>query len=345
MDSTKKEGNTASGVPAPAAPGNGGDTNTTDSLESGKGASTSSEQVTITTEKGAKAGDKPPVQRTGTVGRLVTHLNIYLVAFVLLIVVTGASGAIFYVRQNNQASKENTLSSQSLSQATLDQLANNDVTVGEPQHTLNVQSNAIFTGSVLVRKDLQIAGGLQVGTGTAINGIRVSGVSKFDDVQIAKSLSLNGTGSIQGQLTIQGSLNVNGTGTFQGPLSAPQVTVGSLQLNGNLNLTHHITAGGSTPSRSNGTALGSGGTVSISGSDTAGSVSINTGSGPGPGCFITVHFTTAFNGTPHIVLTPVGSAAGGLNFYITRSTTEFSICTTNSPPGGSSFGFDYIAFD
>jgi hypothetical protein len=44
-------------------------------------------------------------------------------------------------------------------------------------------------------------------------------------------------------------------------------------------------------------------------------------------------------------VTPVGSAAAALNYYIQRSTSSFSVCTTNSAPGGSSFGFDYIAFD
>ena len=32
----------------------------------------------------------------------------------------------------------------------------------------------------------------------------------------------------------------------------------------------------------------------------------------------------------------------GLNYYITRSTTNFVICSTNAAGAGQSFGFDYI---
>jgi cytoskeletal protein CcmA (bactofilin family) len=210
---------------------------------------------------------------------------------------------------------------------------------------LSVQSNAVFAGSVLMRGNLQIAGTLQVGSNIALNGMRVTGNSTLDDVQITKSLALTGDGSVQGRLTVQQSLAVNGTGTFLGAVSAPSITAGSLQLSGDLNLTHHIAAGGGTPSRSNGTALGGGGTVSVSGSDTSGSITINTGTSPGAGCFLTVNFATKFNSTPHVVVTPVGSGAAGLAFYINRSTTNFSVCTTTAPPGGASFGFDYMAFD
>jgi len=158
-------------------------------------------------------------------------------------------------------------------------------------------------------------------------------------------LAVAGSGAIQGQLTVQKNLSVNGSGTFNGPLSATQISVGRLQLTGDLTLTHHLIAGGSIPGRSNGGALGGGGTSSVSGSDTAGSISIHTGGGTHPGCFTTVNFTQHFQSTPHIVVTPVGSAAAALDYYIQRTTSSFSVCTTNTAPAGSSFGFDYIAFD
>ncbi|MEK7153729.1 MAG: hypothetical protein AAB834_07280, partial [Patescibacteria group bacterium] len=140
-------------------------------------------------------------------------------------------------------------------------------------------------------------------------------------------------------------MSVSGNSIFNGPLSAPQISTNSLQLNGDLVLTHHITAGGPIPAVSKGTALGSGGTVSVSGSDTSGSLTINTGGSPGAGCFATINFVRKFNGVPHVTVTPVSSGAAGLNYYVNRSTTEFSVCTTNPAPGGQTFGFDYIALD
>ncbi len=281
----------------------------------------------------------------GLFQRLLSHLNIYLLLFILLLIIAAVTGTIYYLKANNQANSANTLSSQSLTQSELSQLANSDVTVGGPQYTLNVQSNAVFSGSLLVHSNLQVAGTLQIGSTATNNNLQVTGNSIFDDVQINKSLALNGNGSVQGQFNVQGNLGVNGAATFSGAISAPQLTVSSLQLSGDLALLHHINAGGSTPSRSYGTALGSGGSASVSGADTAGSVTINTGSNPAVGCFLTITFTTPFNATPHIVITPVGSSAAGVQYYINRSTTNFSICTASVPPPSVSFGFDYIAFD
>ncbi len=277
--------------------------------------------------------------------RVARQFNVYLLLFVLLFFLAIIAGVILYLKANQQANNNNNSNSQSLTQSELSQLANGDVTVGGPKSTLNVQSNAVFAGSVLVSSNLQIAGTLQVGSDAANDGLRVTGNSTFDDVLIDKSLALNGNGSVQGQFNVQGNLGVNGTATFSGNISAPQLTVGTLNLNGALSLTHHITAGGSTPSRAYGSALGSGGSASVSGSDTAGSISINTGSSPAAGCFLTITFATAFNATPHIVITPVGSSAAGIQYYINRSTTNFSVCSASTPPASASFGFDYLAFD
>jgi hypothetical protein len=118
-----------------------------------------------------------------------------------------------------------------------------------------------------------------------------------------------------------------------------------LQLNSDLTLTHHIVAGGGTPGRSPGSALGGGGSVTVGGSDTAGTVTINTGNAPASGCFVTVNFTQKYNSTPHVLITPVGSAAGGIAYYINRATSSFSICDATNPPSGSSFAFDYFVID
>lgn len=271
-----------------------------------------------------------------------SHLNVYLVMFALLLLASGVTGVVLYFKSSSNA---NDTLPQSLPSSTLEQLSTSDVNVGEPKHTLSVQSNAVFSGDVLVRNNLQIAGNLQVGNNLAIAGLRVTGNSTFDDVQVSKSLAVTGNGSVQGQLNVQQALSVNGAGTFNGTLSAPSLTVGSIQVGGDLNLTHHIAAGGPTPSRTNGSALGSGGTASVSGSDTSGTVTINTGSSPSTGCFVTITFVAKFNATPHMSLTPVGANAASLGYYVNRSASNFSVCTTSIPPAGTAITFDYIALD
>ncbi|MDZ7744723.1 MAG: hypothetical protein U5K77_03115 [Candidatus Saccharibacteria bacterium] len=161
----------------------------------------------------------------------------------------------------------------------------------------------------------------------------------------ANQLSIAGNTDIQGELLVESDLSVTGSGTFGGTLSAASLNIETLQLNNDLQLNRHIDAGGATPSQTNGSALGGGGTASISGTDTAGTVNINTGNSPPAGCFITVNFSVPFNGTPHVVITPVGSSAASLNYYITKSGSSFRICTTNPPPAGANFAFDYVAID
>jgi cytoskeletal protein CcmA (bactofilin family) len=301
-------------------------------------------------QEGESAADSspPPPQQHNRFRQLLRQLrrriNLYLLLFTVIILIAGAIILIAYL-QSRQSTLTNQLQTQSLSQNTLNQLANSDATVGNSQSILNVESSAIFAGQVLVRQNLQVAGNLQIGGTVALSNITVAGSSQFGQVTVNKNLAVSGDTAIQGTTTIAKSLQVNGNGTFNGPVSAPQVSTGSLQLNGDLVLTHHINTGGTTPSRSSGTALGSGGSVSISGSDTAGSITINTGSSPAAGCFVTVNFTAKYNATPHVQVTPIGSAAGGLAYYVNRSTISFSVCDNTAPPAGSSFGFDYFVVD
>lgn len=290
------------------------------------------------------AGPAPSSDPSSRLSRWRKKFNIYLLLLILVVVVALIITLIAFL-QGRQHTTTQHIQTQGLSQSTLDQLASGDVSVGTNQSVLNVQSSAVFAGQVLIRQNLQVAGNLQIGGTVALNNIAVAGTSQFGQVNVNKNLAVAGDTALQGSLTTSKSLQVNGNGTFSGPLSAPQITAGSLQLNGDLVLTHHITAGGATPSRSNGPALGSGGSASISGSDTAGSVSINTGTGPAAGCFISITFNSHFNATPHILITPVGSAAGGLAYYINRSSTSFSICDASAPPATSSFGFDYFVLD
>lgn len=282
---------------------------------------------------------KPPKQPK----RWLHSANLYLAGFILLVLV--AVGLIVFAITKSGHPQTPQITSQNLSPQALKQLATSNTNIGSSNQLLTVQSNAIFTGQVLAQKSLEVAGDLKVGGNLSLPRVVVSGTSQFGSVQVNQDLSVAGNAAIQGALSINSSLSASGGGNFGGPISAPQVTANSLQLNGNLNLTHHISAGGGTPSISRGGAVGSGGSASLSGSDTAGSISINTGGSPPAGCFATVSFTQAFNATPHIIVTPIGSAAGGLQYYVTRSTTQFSVCTNNSAPAGANFGFDYIAFD
>lgn len=310
----------------------------TNSLE---GSSTASSEATKSTSEGSgnhSSSNKPR--------RFTGKFNIYLLGFILVIIIAGAIVLVTALSGRNAAKQEEkTIATQTLDKNTLDQLANTDATVGDPKQVLSIQSNAVFAGKVLVRDSLDVAGTIRVGGALTLPGITVSGESNFDQVQVNKTLNIGGDASILGQLTVKKNISSSGSATFGGPLTAPQITTSNLQLIGDLNVTRHIAAGGATPGRTNGGALGSGGTASVSGSDTAGNVNINSGSGASAGCFVTVNFAQKFNSTPSVLLTPVGSGAAGLNYYVNRSTSSFSICVASAPPSNASFGFDYFVID
>lgn len=298
----------------------------------------------------AKADDaakKAAMAQTGGLGgmvrRLILHVNIYLLLFLMIFVIS-IGIVMIGIQKNKKSNTTATIKSQPLNQETLNQLKTTDAKVGDAKQTLTIESNAIFSGKVLIRDSLDVAGSLKVGGALSLPGLSVSGSSTFDQI-VANALSVSGNATIQGQLNVQKNLTTSGGATFGGAISAPSVAAQSLQLSGDLQITRHIDAGGGSPSKSDGSALGSGGTSSLSGTDTAGAITINTGGSPPPGCFVSITFSQRYSGTPHVVISPVGSGAAGLSFYTNRSNTGFSVCTTNSAPAGQSFGFDYIVMD
>ena len=283
--------------------------------------------------------------------RFWDFFNVYLLIFFLLIVVAGIVFVVSYL--NNQ--KEPELPSaalQNLTQEELSEISTGDASVGDPRFILNIQSDAVFAGNALIRGDLSVAGRLQLGQDLNLPSLTVSGPSNLNEVQI-NTLDIAGATTIQGALTLQddldvsGDLSVGGSSVFNGPLTATSITTGTLTLagNGQLVIGNHIKVNGPNPSRSNGGALGAGGSTSVSGTDTAGVVNINTGNSPPAGCMVTVNFTQAFEGNPTVVITPVTPAAARINYYVTRNSNSFSICSANSHSAGQALSYDYFVIN
>ncbi len=275
---------------------------------------------------------------------LIAGINIYFLLFVLVLLLAAIASFASY-KASKKAADQNNVAGQALSTEDLQNLKNNDTTVGDAKQTLTIASNAVFNGRVLVRDSLDVAGTIRVGGALSLPGITVSGTSSFENVTVGNNLSVSGNEAVQGTLTVQKNLSVGGSATFAGTLSAPSLSIDQLIMNKDIQLNRHIDAGGPTPRAASGTAVGSAGTVSVSGTDTAGTVSINFGTGLVAGIIANITFGNAFAQTPHVVITPVGSSCANLNFYVNRTTAGFSIGTTNNGNPGSSCAFDYIAID
>jgi len=291
---------------------------------------------------------QPPKKSRGTssfgkLGRLLHFSNKYFLIFILLLILAvGVVSAAYFV---SKTPKQATSTGKSLTDQQLTQLKGNTTLVGDSEQILDIQSNSIFEGKVLVRDNLDVAGAVKIGGALTLPAVTVGGSSSLASVQINNTLSVSGTTTLQGPTNIRQNLNVAGSGSFGGSLSAGRLSVSNLQLAGDLILPKHINATGGVPGRSNGTALGNGGTASVSGTDTAGTISIHTGTSAPAGTFITVRFKNSFGSTPHVVVSPVGSSSAVLDYYISRNSTSFSLATASNPADSTTFTFDYIVID
>lgn len=276
----------------------------------------------------------------GPITKIRNKVNIYMIVFILLVL---AGGAVTFV-SIKPAKTVTTTPIGKLSDQQLAALKSNSTIVGDAKQTLDIQSSTILEGPVLARSDLNVAGSLKVGGVLSLPSITITGNGNFAQIGITGGLSVGGDTNLQGQLTVSKNLNVTGAASF-GSLSVSSLSITSLSVKNDFSISKHIVTNGGVPGRTAGTAIGGGGTVSVSGSDTAGSITINTGSAPPAGLFVTISFNQKFAATPHVVITPVGSAAAGLQYYINRDANGFSVGTANAPPATATFGFDYIVIE
>lgn len=297
------------------------------------------EQAEHAVETAAADSGEPKIS---PIKKFFKKVNLYFLIFFLLIVVAGAVTIVNYLN-SQKATPESSLNSQDLSQDALKQLANTDASVGNSSQTLTIQGNAIISGQTLARGNLNVAGNFQTAGSIQGSSLTVSGESNLGTAQI-NSLQVAQNTAIQGSTTLK-DLNVAGAASFGGALTASQITVTNLILSGNatLQVPNHIGFTGPSPSRTiSSTVLGRGGSASVNGSDTSGTINISTGSGTVAGCFATINFSQAFSKQPHVIVSPVGTAAGQTQYYVTRSNTSFNICTAAPAPTNQTFAFDYF---
>ena len=266
--------------------------------------------------------------------------NLYLLGFGVIIAIAGFVTFVA-ITSDNTGDAGLSITGNDLSQEALDELLKTDTNVGSVTETLTVEANAIFNGKVLVKDSLDVAGALNIGGTLALSGLSVSGNTSLQDAGLSGSLSVGGNTNISGTTTIESGLTVAGDVSIGGTLSAGSLNVESIQFSNDLQILRHIDTGGSTPSISRGTAIGGAGTTSISGTDASGTVTINTGGGVTSGAMANITFANAYGQTPHVIISPVGSTSGSINYYATRTSTGFTIGTASAPSASTTYIFDY----
>lgn len=292
----------------------------------------------------APAKEGKPAKKQGPLKKILKHVNIYLLIFIVLLIIGVGITAYGYLK-SKAAPTVPTIASQNLTESELKQLANSNATVGGSGQTLNIQGNTVFSGQVLIRSNLDVAGTIQLGGSLNVASLNVSGASNLQTTQ-ANTLQVSGTSIFQGVVTIQNGLDATGATSINNATIGTE-TVNKIIMSGNaqLQIPNHLGFSGSaTPHLSGASGLG-GGSATISGSDTSGTVTVTTGGGPSAGCYANITFATAFYSSKPNVILSLESNSGplSLEYYAANlSTTGFSICSANTPPANTQFMFSYF---
>jgi len=266
----------------------------------------------------------------------------------------------FVVNAQSETESGSNQNEVTISPAALDKLGVNRSPVGNAGTELVVGPNSRFNGTVTIASDVSIAGQLNLNSkfsatdaslakleagDTSIAQLNVNGSATVSTLNLRQDLNVVGITRLQGPvtlsqlLTVNNNVNIAGNLAVGGTLSARAFQANSLVSGSTLTIGGHIITLGNAPRISGGQALGSNGTVSISGNDASGTVAANIGTGAGNGIIGSVSFRTQYSSTPHVVVTAVGAGVGSV--YVNRSAAGFSIGVNGAlSPGG--YAFDYI---
>ena len=281
-----------------------------------------------------------------------------IAGIIAILVVIGANiGIISFILSHKVKQQATNLSTVVTDPSQLGKIGTTEGPAGQ-NVSLVVTPAAQFKNQVTIDKTLQVGdklaapnaslATLQAGN-SSISQLNVSGASSFSDASLRGNLNVAGITNLQGAVSVAkiltaAALNVTGNLTVGGSFTTNNFSARSLTSISTLTIGGHIVTAGSAPSISAGSCVG-GGSVSISGNDAAGTIVISIGQTPCVGNLATITFRSAFGSTPHILLTPVGHI-GGLQYYVGRSSTGFSISSDSTPDkGGVPPTFGNYAFD
>jgi len=283
----------------------------------------------------------PQDKKPGLFSRL-KNINPYI-GLMLILVATGIGVIIFLTVANDK--NELSFTSTSLSEEDINNLASSQAEIASNVDLLKIAPNTVFDQSVIIKKNLEVVGDITVGGSVNIPGIGTTDGTQLEQANIAGDLAVQGNSSINGNLNIQNNLNVNGNMTVQGEFLVDTLSANNISFPGDLVLKRHIKTESGQTTSSTGTAVGGGGTTSVSGNDIAGTVNINTGSGTSSGSLISVSFRENYAKTPKVLITPVGANAASFNYYVTRNTAGFTISAASAPASSSNLQFDYFVIE
>lgn len=310
---------------------------------------------------GASAGQKAPVRPRHVTYR-PSHKATFIALAVVIVILGLNAGVIAFVMkgQGESPTAQPSRDAVTLSPAALDGLGVSRNSVGSKGTELVVGPDSKFSGKVTVGGDVSVSGQLRLNSkfsasdaslakleagNTAVSQLNVNGDATASNLNLRKDMTVVGVTRLQGPvtvsqiLTVNNNLNVSGNLAVGGILSVRGFQASSLVSDTTLTIGGHIITRGAAPDLSRGGALAATDTISNSGSDAAGTVAVNIGTGPPrSGIVANVTFQRPYGNTPRVVVTAVGPGASDV--YINRSANGFSIGVGSLSTGGHAF--DYI---
>lgn len=276
---------------------------------------------TVTPRKsGRRRPSRMMILRAGTIALLVLLLS---------------AGLSFVIRSARKPETTITINTQSLDNGTLNQLT---AEAGdEAKQQLTISPETLFKESVIVQGSAEIQQDLTVNNSLTVNGqANLQGpVAIEQDVTVRSGLTVGGSTAIGGNLSVTGSITA-------ASLSVGTISISTVNVSSDVSFGGHLIPNGATPS-SRPSLAASGGNVTISGNDTAGTIVINIGGGAvQSGELVIVTFSKPFSATPKVQLTPINIPASGLRYYATRNASFFTVNTSTAPTNGTSYVFDYF---
>ena len=223
---------------------------------------------------------------------------------------------------------------------------------GADNQILTITSAALFDNRVGINSDLKVTGGLSVTGTTALAGLTVDSASTLAATNIRGTLTVVGPTNLQSPAvfsagaSINGNLAVSGSGSFGGSLSAGLINTATLSVTGTLNLAGHLAITGQDPSATPDAGAGPGATANVDGNDSAGTVTVNTGTIPNVGSgnadqLVKVSFHTPYAKVPRVIISPTTTAAAILTYYVVKTNTFFVIGTMSNATSSTGYSFDY----
>lgn len=140
-------------------------------------------------------------------------------------------------------------------------------------------------------------------------------------------------------------LNAAGTDLLVADTTNMTITVSRLVVSTNITVNGHIVSGGATPSIAALAAACSSPTVSISGTDTAGIITVTAGTAcAGAGDLARITFNQSFGNPPRITITPANADSATLQSYVDVASvlaTEFVVSTATAPADSVTYRWYY----